>query len=138
MVNELEPTVPFRLAPAEKDGDERLTYDVPELGQSLDARRRPGVCDARPLAMARAHADVAKPAQVPGISGRPQNCGRDVNRLRGMHMRINTRGQDRPDGRQGSKGQRMPGNSGCPTRRELEGTTCGCRRYFAIFVPSRH
>jgi hypothetical protein len=64
-LTESELTVPFRLAPAEKDGDERLTYDVPELGQSLDARRRPGVCDARPLAMARAHADVAEPAQVP-------------------------------------------------------------------------
>jgi hypothetical protein len=58
-----------------------------------------------------------------GISGRPQNCGRHVNRLRGMHMRINTRGQERPDGRQGSKGQGMPGNAGCTTRRELEGTT---------------
>jgi hypothetical protein len=29
-----------RLPPAEKDGDKRLTYDVPEAGQSLDARRR--------------------------------------------------------------------------------------------------
>jgi hypothetical protein len=39
--------LPFRAA--EKGADERLTYDVPEAGQGLDARRRPGVCDARPL-----------------------------------------------------------------------------------------
>src|SRR6266536_1093219 len=60
-IGETPPTLPFRLPPAEKDGDERLTYDVPEAGQSLDARRRPGVCDARPLAMARAHANECAP-----------------------------------------------------------------------------
>jgi DNA modification methylase len=36
-------------------------------------------------------------------------------------MRINVR--RRPDRRRGSKGRGMPGNAGCTTRRELEGTT---------------
>ena len=35
-------------------------------------------------------------------------------------MRINTRGRRRPDRRQGSKGQRMPGKSGCTPRCELK------------------
>ena len=34
-----------------------------------------------------------------------------TKRLRGVHMRIDTRGRRRPDRRQGSKGQRMPGKS---------------------------
>jgi ParB/Sulfiredoxin domain len=38
-------------------------------------------------------------------------------------MRINTRGQERPDRRQGSKGQRMPSDCACTSRCELEGTT---------------
>jgi hypothetical protein len=66
-----------RLPPAEKDGDKRLTYDVPEAGRSLDARGRPGVCDARPLAIrgrapmnvrqieVRNDSAVAESAQVP-------------------------------------------------------------------------
>ena len=35
-------------------------------------------------------------------------------------MRIDTRGRRRPDRRQGSKGQRMPGKSGCTPRCELK------------------
>src|SRR5947208_305849 len=58
-----------------------------------------------------------------GISGWRKNCGRHVNWLRRMHMRLNTRGKEQPDRRQASKGQRMPGNSGCTPRRELKGTT---------------
>ena len=43
-----------------------------------------------------------------------------TKRLRGVHMRIDTRGRRRPDRRQGSKGQRMPGKSGCTPRCELK------------------
>jgi DNA modification methylase len=38
-------------------------------------------------------------------------------------MRINTRGRWRPDRRQASKGQRIPGDAGCTPRREIKATS---------------
>src|SRR5262249_21347875 len=70
---------------------------------------------------------MAEPEQVAQHFRPAEKLRAPYQRLRGLHMRINTRGRWRPDSGQASKGQRMPGNSGCTPRCELKATNVRVR-----------
>jgi hypothetical protein len=69
--------LPFRAA--EKGADERLTYDVPEAGQGLDARRRPPFAT---LGRSLRYREAGRSCL--SISGPTKNCGLHINWVRSV------------------------------------------------------